>query len=60
MRRADVKLSTAQKLTDAERHKRFVETAKKAEASDKARDFDKAFGNLDVHTNRDSVTKPRL
>ena len=34
MRRADVKLSIAQKLTDAERHKRFVETAKKVAASE--------------------------
>lgn len=31
------------KLTDAERHKRFVETAEKIEASDKAVDFDRAF-----------------
>ena len=31
------------KLTDAERHKRFVETAKKVEASDKPEDFDEAF-----------------
>jgi hypothetical protein len=31
------------KLTDAERHKRFVETAEKVEASDKPDDFDKAF-----------------
>ena len=31
------------KLTDAERHKRFVETAKKVEASEKAQDFDTAF-----------------
>ena len=31
------------KLTDKERHKRFLENAKKAEASDKAKDFDDAF-----------------
>jgi hypothetical protein len=31
------------KLTDAERHKRFVETAKKIEASEDERDFDRAF-----------------
>jgi hypothetical protein len=36
------------KLTDAERHKRFVETAKKVDASDKSEDFDKAFNSLDV------------
>jgi hypothetical protein len=34
------------KLTDAERHKRFVETAKKVEASEKIEDFDLAFANL--------------
>jgi hypothetical protein len=34
------------KLTDAERHKRFVETAKKVEASDSKADFDVAFTNL--------------
>ena len=31
------------KLTDAERHKRFVEAAQEAEASEDATDFDKAF-----------------
>lgn len=31
------------KLTDAERHKRFVEMARKVEASDDPKDFDKAF-----------------
>ena len=32
-----------QKLTDAERHKRFVETAREVDASEKAVDFDRAF-----------------
>lgn len=32
-----------QKLTDAERHKRFVETAKTVGASGKIEDFDLAF-----------------
>ena len=36
------------KLTDAERHKRFVETAKKVGASDKLKDFDMAFEKLDI------------
>jgi hypothetical protein len=36
------------KLTDAERHRRFVETANKVGASDKSEDFDKAFANLDI------------
>jgi hypothetical protein len=31
------------KLTDAERHKRFVETAREVGASEKPEDFDKAF-----------------
>jgi hypothetical protein len=31
------------KLTDTERHARFVETAREVEASEKAEDFDKAF-----------------
>jgi len=31
------------KFTDAERHERFVEMARKVEASENPRDFDKAF-----------------
>ena len=31
------------KLTDAERHACFVETARQIEASEKPKDFDKAF-----------------
>jgi len=31
------------KLTDAERHKRFVAMAREVEASDKHKDFDTAF-----------------
>lgn len=31
------------KLTDAERHKRFVEMAREVGASEKPKDFDKAF-----------------
>jgi hypothetical protein len=34
------------KLTDAERHKRFVETAKKVEASERVEDFDNAFASV--------------
>jgi hypothetical protein len=44
------------KLTSAERHKRFVETAKKVEASDKIEDFDTAFSNLTIQ-NEDSKSK---
>ena len=36
------------KLTNDERHKRFVETAKKVEASDSLDDFDKAFDALSM------------
>lgn len=32
-----------EKLTDEERHQRFLETAKKVEASEKPEDFDQAF-----------------
>jgi hypothetical protein len=38
------------KLSDAERHKRFVEMAHEVEASDNPRDFDRAFAKV--------VTKP--
>jgi hypothetical protein len=31
------------KLTDPERHKRFVEMAREVEASENPKDFDKAF-----------------
>lgn len=34
------------KLTDAERHKRFVETAQDVGASEDPKDFDKAFENV--------------
>jgi len=34
------------KLTDAERHKRFVEMAKEVGASEDPKDFDKAFEKL--------------
>ena len=34
------------KLSDAERHKRFVETAKEVGASEDPKDFDKAFKKI--------------
>jgi hypothetical protein len=34
------------KLTDAERHKRFVEMAREVQASHDPKDFDKAFGKV--------------
>ena len=36
------------KLTEAERHKRFVETAKKVEASENLEEFDRAFDRLAI------------
>jgi hypothetical protein len=40
------KPSKKPKLTDVERHQRFVETAKKVDASDSAEAFDKAFDKI--------------
>jgi hypothetical protein len=37
------KIARRPKLTDAERHKRFVDMAKQVGASDDPKDFDKAF-----------------
>jgi hypothetical protein len=34
------------KLTDAERHKRFVEMAREVQASEDAKDFEKAFDKV--------------
>jgi hypothetical protein len=34
------------KLTDAERHKRFLDTARAVEASDDPKDFDRAFDKV--------------
>lgn len=36
------------KLSDAERHKRFVEVGRLVGASDKSEDFDSAFDSLDI------------
>lgn len=46
------------KLTDAQRHQRFVETAKKVEASDNIEDFDKAFAALNVRNDDVAVVGP--
>ena len=37
------KTKAKSKLTDAERHKRFLDMAREVEASDDPKDFDKAF-----------------
>jgi hypothetical protein len=34
------------KLTDAERHKRFVDMAREVEASEDPKDFEKAFNEI--------------
>ncbi len=48
------------KLTDAERHKRFVETAKKVEASENLADFDRAFAKVAKHrpSHSDGTRRP--
>jgi hypothetical protein len=40
------KLKPKPKLTDAERHARFVETARKVGASEDPKDFEKAFDKV--------------
>jgi hypothetical protein len=40
------KTSVKPKLTDAERHKRFVAMAREVGASDKAEDFERAFSTV--------------
>ena len=37
------------KLTDAERHKRFVDMAREVEASEDPKDFDRAFEKVARH-----------
>lgn len=40
------KTKSKPKLTDAERHKRFVAMAREVEASDDPKDFEKAFDKV--------------
>ena len=40
-------------LTDAERHRRFLDTAREVEASDDPKDFDKAFDKVVVPKRKD-------
>jgi hypothetical protein len=42
-----------EKLTDADRHKRFVDTARAVGASEKAVDFDEAFKKIVVKRRTD-------
>jgi hypothetical protein len=46
------------KLTDAERHKRFVDMAKQVEASDDPKDFEKAF-KIVAHSKKPAKTSSR-
>jgi hypothetical protein len=46
------------KLTDAERHKRFVEMAREVEASNDPKDFEKAFRKI-VHQKRPALGQKR-
>jgi hypothetical protein len=46
------------KLTDAERHKRFLEMAREVGASDNPKDFEKAFQTV-VQPKRKAATKAR-
>ncbi len=48
------KRKPAPKLTDAERHKRFVDMAKEVEASEKPDDFDRAFKKVTASAPSDS------
>lgn len=47
-------------LTEAERHKRFVETAKKVEASKRQEDFDAAFDKVVNHPPVKGGARPSL
>lgn len=47
------------KLTDAERHKRFVEMARAVEASDDPKDFDRAFKKVAPSSARDDQSLKR-
>lgn len=46
------------KLTDAERHARFVEKACKVEASEDPKDFDKAFKHVTAKTPAKPIRRP--
>jgi hypothetical protein len=47
------------KLTDAERHKRFVDLAREVEASEDPKDFDEAFGKVVTPQPSHSSQKPK-
>ena len=45
------------KLTDAERHARFVDTARKIGASEDPTDFEKAFKNVASRTQQSKISR---
>lgn len=47
------------RLTDAERHKRFVDMAREVEASEDAEDFDKAFDKVTPSAHRSHPSAKR-
>jgi len=51
------KAESKPKLTDAERHKRFVEMAQKVGASEDPKDFEKAFKRVASISKRPSPKK---
>jgi hypothetical protein len=50
--------NTKPKLTDAERHKRFLEEARRAEASDAPEDFDEALKKVAIHKETKPIRRP--
>jgi len=51
-----VKKKTKPKRDDAEEYRRFLETARKVEASDDPKDFDRAFKRV-IPVKRDTPTR---
>ena len=50
--------SISNKLTDAERHKRFLDMAREVEASNDPKDFDRAFDKV-VTSKHPESSKPK-
>lgn len=46
------------KLTDAERHKRFLDMAREVEASDDPKDFEKAFKKVTGRKESKPIRRP--
>jgi hypothetical protein len=52
------KNSKKPKLTDTERYRRFLDVAKKVEASDRPEDFNNALNTLIRHSGMSPLPKP--